>query len=113
MADVDFILKPLADKIVVKPAKRVLSSVLVIENKEYDNMGTVIAVGPGKKLPNGRREAMPIEVGQYVRFGTMSDTAKDEYLKYQEYFTNGERYLIMSWKDICFITEDNNVDPGS
>ena len=104
MADVDFILKPLADKIVVKPDVRVLSSVIFVDNKEYDNMGTVVAVGPGKRI-NGRRQDMPVEVGQHVRFGTMSDNSKDEYLKYQEYFTNGERYLIMSWQDVCFITE--------
>ena len=64
-------------------------------------MGTVVAVGPGKKV-KGRREAMPVEIGDYVRFGNMG---QDEYLKYQEYFTNGERYLIMSWQDVCFITE--------
>ena len=104
MADVDFILKPLGDKIVVRPDKRILSSVILVENKEYDNMGTVVAVGPGKKI-NGRRQDMPVVVGQHVRFGTMSDNPKDEYLKYQEYFTNGERYLIMSWQDVCFITD--------
>ena len=97
-------LKPMNDKIVVRPDKRTLSSTIIVENKEYDNMGTVVAVGPGKKI-NGRREVMPLEVGQYVRFGTMSDNPKDEYLKYQEYFTNGERYLIMSWQDVCFITD--------
>jgi co-chaperonin GroES (HSP10) len=104
MADVDFILKPLGDKIVVRPDKRILSSVILVENKEHDNMGVVVAVGPGKKI-NGRRQDMPVEVGQYVRFGTMSDNAKDEYLKYQEYFTNNERYLIMSWQDVCFVTD--------
>jgi len=101
MADTDFILKPLGDKIIVRPDKRILSSVIIVDNKEVDNMGTVIAVGPGKKV-NGRRQDMPIEVGQYVRFGNMGN---DEYLKYQEYFTNNERYLIMSWQDVCFVTD--------
>ena len=104
MADTDFILKPLGDKIVVRPDKRTLSSVLIVQNNEYDNQGTVVAVGPGKKV-NGRREAMPVEVGQYVRFGTMDDDHNKEYLKYQEYFTNGERYLIMSWQDVCFVQD--------
>jgi co-chaperonin GroES (HSP10) len=104
MADVDFILKPLGDKIVVRPDKRILSTTIIVENKEVDNMGTVVAVGPGKRI-KGRREAMPVEVGQHVRFGTMGKDANAEYLKYQEYFTNDERYLIMSWQDICFITD--------
>ena len=101
MADTDFILKPLADKIIVRPDKRVLNTIIIVDNKEVDNMGTVIAVGPGKKV-KGRREAMPVQIGDYVRFGTMGN---DEYLKYQEYFTNNERYLIMSWQDVCFVTD--------
>ena len=109
MADVDFILKPIGDKIVVRPDKRTLSSVIIVDNKEADNMGTVVAVGPGKKV-NGRREEMPVEVGQYVRFGTMSKNSQDEYLKFQEYFTNDERYLIMSWQDVCFVTEKNHAE---
>ena len=106
MAVNDFILKPLNDKIVVKPVTRVKSQVLEVIMDEKDNMGTVVAVGPGKKLPNGRREIMPLEVGQFVRFGHMGN---DEYLKYQEHFIDGERYLIMSWQDVCFIDEENNV----
>jgi len=106
MADVDFILKPLADKIVVKPDVRVLSSVILVNNKERENMGTVVAVGPGKKI-NGRREVMPIQIGDYVRFGHMGD---DEYLKYQEYFTNSQRYLIMSWQDVCFVTDKEQAN---
>jgi chaperonin GroES len=94
-------LKPLQDKIVVKPDTRVLSTVLIVENKEKDNMGTVVAVGPGKVI-NGRRQEMPITVGDYVRFGTMGS---DEYLKYFEYFEDKERYLVMSWQDVCFLTE--------
>lgn len=99
-------LKPLADKIVVKPDTRILSSVIFVDNKEKDNMGTVVAVGPGKVI-NGRRQEMPVEVGAYVRFGTMSDSSDGEYLKYFEYFEDGERYLVMSWQDVCFVEEKN------
>ena len=97
-------LKPLADKIVVKPDIRELSSVIFVKNKETDNMGTVVAVGPGKVI-NGRRQEMPIPVGSYVRFGTMNDDSEAEYLKYFEYFEDNERYLVMSWQDVCFLTE--------
>jgi chaperonin GroES len=95
-------LKPLNDKVIVKPIERIKSELIAVIMDEKDNMGTVMAVGPGKRLENGKREEMPIEVGSFVRFGQMGN---DEYLKYQEYFENGERYLIMSWQDICFITE--------
>ena len=66
-------LKTLADKIVVKPDVRELSSIIIVDNKEVENMGTVVAVGPGKKLSGGRREDMPVQIGARVRFGTMND----------------------------------------
>jgi len=100
-------LKPLADKIVVKPDVRELSSVIIVENKEVENMGTVVAVGPGKKLSGGRREDMPIQVGARVRFGTMNDDRGEEYLKYFPYFEDGIKYLVMSWQDICFEEPEN------
>ena len=98
-------IKPLADKIVVKPDVRELSSVIYVDNKEVENMGEVVAVGPGKKLPNGRREAMPIEVGARIRFGTMNDDKSEEYLKYFPYEEDGVKYLILSWQDVCWINE--------
>jgi co-chaperonin GroES (HSP10) len=98
-------LKPLADKIVVKPDVRELSSVIFIENKEVENMGTVVAVGPGKKINANKREAMPVEVGARIRFGTMNDDHGEEYLKYFPYYEDGVKYLIMSWADVCFVEE--------
>ena len=106
-------LKPLLDKIVVKPDVRVLSKILIVNNKEVENMGTVVAVGPGKKLPNGRREDMPIEVGKRVRFGTMNGDRGEEYLKYFPYFEDGVKYLVMSWQDICFAEEENEKEKDS
>jgi len=100
-------LKPMADKIVVKPDVRELSSVLIIDNKEQPNMGTVIAVGPGKKLSGGRREEMPVEVGARVRFGTMNKDPGEEYLKYFKYEEDGVKYLVMSWQDVCFVEAEN------
>ena len=101
MAEVEF--KPLSDKIVVKPQARVKSSILQVVMNEADNMGTVVAVGPGKKISATKREPMPVSVGDFVRFGTMGKESKEEYLKYHEHYENGERYLIMSWQDICWI----------
>jgi co-chaperonin GroES (HSP10) len=100
-------LNPLNDKIVVKPDVRELSSVLFVENKEVENMGTVVAVGPGKKINANKREVMPVEVGQRVRFGTMNDDRGEEYLKYFPYYEDGVKYLVMSWQDVCFIEEQN------
>ena len=98
-------LKPIRDKIVVRPDVRQLSSVIIYDNNEAENMGTVVAVGPGVKLVDDKREEMPVEVGARVRFGTMNDDPKDEYLKYFPYVEDGVKYLCMSWKDVCFINE--------
>ena len=106
MADEIVTFKPLGDKIIVRPDVRVLSSVIFVNNKEAENMGTVVAVGPGKKLSSERREAMPIEVGARVRFGTMNDDPKEEYLKFTPINHNGERCLLMSWKDVVFVEEE-------
>lgn len=95
----------MGDKIVVKPDVRELSSIIYVKNQEVENMGTVIAVGPGRKLPNGRREDMPVPVGARVRFGTMNDDPGEEYLKYFKYEEDGTKYLVMSWQDVCFIEE--------
>jgi co-chaperonin GroES (HSP10) len=99
-------LQPLQDRIVVKPDVRELSSVILVNNKEVDNMGVVVAVGPGK-VRNGRREDMPVEIGARVRFGTMNNDRGEEYLQFPEYFEDGQRYLIMSWQDVCFMEAEN------
>ena len=95
--------KPMSDKIIVRPDVRVLSSTIFVNNKEAENMGTIVAVGPGKKLSSVKREVMPVEVGQRIRFGTMNDDPKEEYLKFTPITHNGEKCLLMSWQDVCWI----------
>ena len=85
-------LRPLRDRIVIEPIERVKSEVIQVVMTEKDNMGTVIAVGPEAQKH--------LKEGEFIRYGTMGN---DEYLKYQEYFVDNKRYLIMSWKDVCFV----------
>ena len=85
-------LRPLKDKIVVEPLERVKSDILQVVMDEKDNMDTIVAAGPEAQKH--------VKDGDFIRFGTMG---RDEYLKYQEYFVEGKRYLIMSWKDVCFV----------
>lgn len=97
-------LRPLKDRIVVKPEVRVLSSIIAIDNKEVHNTGTVVACGPGEWLDDGKYIPQQCQVGDKIRFGTMG---ADEYLKYPEYVEDGVMYRIMSWKDVCFVEEQN------
>ena len=93
--------QPLRDKILVKPIDRVKSSVIAVVMDEVDNMGEVIAVGPGE-WQKDKFIPMPLKVGDKIRFGTMGN---DEYLKYYSYYEGKERFLIMSYKDVCWIDE--------
>lgn len=90
-------LTPLRDKIIVKPEKRIQST-LYIQSAEADSVGHVVAVGPDA-LAEG------LNVGDKVYFGTLAKDYKDEYLKFEEIQINNERHLKMSWQDICFVEE--------
>ena len=99
-------LRPLRDFIVVKPIERIKSDIIEVIMDEQPNIGEVVAVGPGSFNDKNKFIPNPIQVGQRVRFGTMG---KDEYLKYRPFFQNNERYLLMSWKDVCFIEENDHA----
>ncbi len=69
-------LKPLDDRIVVEPveAEEVTSGGIVLPDtaKEKPQRGTVLAVGPGKLLDNGKRGEVSVAVGDEVIYGKYS-----------------------------------------
>ena len=91
-------LQPLRDKILVRPEKRIQSTIYV-QSAEADSRGTVIAVGPDA-------QAQGLNVGDKITFGTFAKDYKDEYLKFEEIKHNDERLLKMSWQDVCFVMEE-------
>lgn len=93
-------LRPLRDRIVVRPIERVKSDVVHVIMDELPNTGEVLAVGPGEIDKKGRLIPNPIEIGQRIRFGTA-----EEYLAYPRVEYEGEELIVMSWKDVCFIEE--------
>ena len=90
-------LKPLRDKIIVKPVPRIQSTIFV-QTAEADTVGYVVAAGP-----DALREGL--NVGDKVYFGTIAKDYGDEYLKYEPIEIDGQRHLKMSWQDICFVEE--------
>lgn len=94
-------LTPLRDKIIVKPEKRIQSS-LYIQTAEADSVGYVVAVGP-----DAAKEGL--NVGDKVYFGTLAKDYGDEYLKFEEIKIDEVRHLRMSWQDVCFVEEPDNV----
>ncbi|MGA2513469.1 MAG: co-chaperone GroES [Candidatus Limnocylindrales bacterium] len=94
-------LKPLGDRVVVKPTPRedVTKTGIVLPDtaKEKPQEGVVIAAGPGKTLDDGKREPMDLKVGDRVLYAKYAGT---------EFKVDGEDLLIVSQKDVLAIVED-------
>ena len=93
-------LRPLGDRVVVKPLahETVTKSGIVLPDtaKEKPQEGEILAVGPGKVLDNGKRTTLEVKVGQRVLFAKYSGT---------EVKIEGEEYLILRESDILGIVE--------
>ena len=93
-------LRPLGDRVVVKPTPReeMTKTGIVLPDtaKEKPQEGSVIAIGPGRILDDGSREAMDVEVGQKVLYAKYAGT---------EFKVDGDELLIVSQKDILAIVE--------
>ena len=81
-------LRPLGDRIVVKPGKEeeVTRGGIVLPDtaKKKPREGEVVAVGPGKVLDNGERAPMEVSVGDVVMYseygGTEVTVGSEEYV---------------------------------
>ena len=66
-------LRPLDDRVVVQPvdAEETTAGGIVLPDsaKEKPQLGTVVAVGPGRLLDNGNRGELSVAVGDQVYFG--------------------------------------------
>ena len=93
-------LKPLGDRLVVKPSPReeMTKSGIVLPDtaKERPQEGTILSVGPGRTLDDGSREAIDVKVGQKVLFQKYAGT---------EFKLDEEDLLILSQKDILAVIE--------
>jgi chaperonin GroES len=93
-------LKPLGDRLVVKPTPReeMTKSGIVLPDtaKERPQEGTIMAAGPGRTLDDGTRESMEVSVGQKVLFQKYAGT---------EFKLDDDELLILSQKDILAVIE--------
>lgn len=94
-------LKPLGDRIVIKPLEAEAKSkggiLLPDTAKEKPHEGKVVAVGKGKTLDNGTSQTPEVKVGDRVLYGKYSGT---------EITTKeGEELLIMREEDILAIVK--------
>ncbi len=93
-------LKPLADRLVVKPLEEeeVTPGGIVLPEtaKEKPQKGEVLAVGPGARDDSGKRIQMEVKVGDKVLFAKYAGT---------EVKIDGEKLLILRESDILAILE--------
>jgi len=92
-------IKPLGDRVVVKPSEaetKTKGGIIIPDTaKEKPQEGKVVAVGKGKVLDNGTTQAPEVKVGDKVLYGKYSGneiTTKE-----------GEELLIMREEDILAI----------
>jgi len=71
-------IRPLDDRVVVEPieAEEMTAGGIVLPDtaKEKPQRGTVLAVGPGKLLDNGKRGELSVAVGDEVIYGKYGGT---------------------------------------
>lgn len=71
-------IRPLEDRVLVKPIEaesKTASGIYLPESaKEKPVRGEVVAVGPGKRLENGKRAEMSVRIGDTVVYGKYAGT---------------------------------------
>lgn len=91
-------LKPLADRVVIKPSptEEITKGGIIVPDtaKEKPVIGEVVAVGPGKIADDGKKIVPEVKAGDKVLYGKYSGT---------EVTVEGEEYLIMREADIFAI----------
>ena len=93
-------IKPLADRVVVKPVeaeeKTKTGIILTAASQEKPQIAQVVAVGPGG-LVDGKEVVMTLKVGDKVIIGKYTGT---------EVKLDGTEYTIVSQSDILAVVED-------
>ncbi|NJP04394.1 MAG: co-chaperone GroES [Chloroflexaceae bacterium] len=102
MADSDFRVKPLGDRVVVKPTQqeeKTKGGIYLPDTatKERPQEGVVLAVGPGQRDDQGRLVPMEIQVGNRVLFAKYGGT---------EFKIDDEEYLILAERDVLGIVQE-------
>lgn len=93
-------LRPLHDRVIVKRQEEERTSaggiVLPGSATEKPSQGEVVAVGEGKTLDNGQKQAMNVKVGDKILFGKYSGS---------EVKVDGVDYIIMREDEIFAVIE--------
>lgn len=92
--------RPLEDRVLVKPTEaetKTASGIYLPEtSKEKPVKGQVVAVGPGKRLENGKRAEMSVHKGDTVVYGKYAGT---------EVEIKGDKHLILRESELLGVIE--------
>ena len=93
-------LQPLGDRVVVKPSEgeEVTKSGIFLPDtaKEKPQEGEVIAVGPGRVLDSGQRQAVDLKKGDKVLYAKYAGT---------EFKIDDDELIILAERDILAIVQ--------
>jgi chaperonin GroES len=96
-------IRPLHDRIIVKRVEKVrqTASGIVIPDSaaEKPEQGEVLAVGPGKRLPDGTLLPMQVQVGDLVLFGKYGG---------QTVKLDDQEYLVLREEDVFGVIEGSS-----
>ncbi|EKE08487.1 MAG: hypothetical protein ACD_17C00142G0002 [uncultured bacterium] len=94
-------LKPLGNRVLAKrqePEETVKGGIILPDTaKKKQETAVVVAVGPGKKLDDGKLVPISLKVGDIVLMNKYSD---------QEITIDGEEFIIVKFDDIIAIIEE-------
>ena len=84
-------IKPLGNRIVVKPQVREISKVILVNNREPFNEGVVVAIGP---------DVYDVDVGAFIKFGN------GDYQDWPIHKVDGEEFQIITEADVAVVVEE-------
>ena len=85
-------IRPLHNRLLVKPHQRQLSEVILVENKEKFNEGTVMAIGP---------DVTDVKIGDFIKYGNGT------YLDWPVHKIDGEDHQLIMEGDVACVIEYN------
>ncbi|MFH2050329.1 MAG: co-chaperone GroES [bacterium] len=94
--------KPLADRVVVKPiddAEQTKGGIIIPDTaKEKPMQGEVVEIGPGRTNEDGKKTPLEVKKGDKILYGKYSGT---------EVSIGNDEYLIMRESDIFAIIKES------
>jgi co-chaperonin GroES (HSP10) len=81
---------PINDRVLVRPIARSLSEILIVQNKEKFNEGTIVAIGP---------KVLDVKVGERIKYGNGT------YLDWPLHKIDGQDHQLIQEADVACVID--------